>query len=182
MAFMDWLLGQNPSDVAVSPELQNLMRRRRGLSEQYQRAATGTEPTAGERAILSAGQRSQEQVAQQAQSRAAGARGFGRVIADLMAQNAATQAAQGIAGQTAEAAGRQRSADVAEARRGQLAALGEEERAQATIEEEQRRRARPGLLGPLGVLAGAGLGYLAGAPAQGAQLGGTLGQAMTRRQ
>lgn len=181
MAFVDFLLGEKPENVPVSPELRDLMRRRRGLGAQYEREATGMAPTAGERAILSAGQRSQEQVGQQIQSRAAGARGFGRVIADLMAQNAATQAAQNIAGQTVEAAGRQRGMDVAEARRGQLAALGEEERAQAMIEEEQRRRARPGVLGPLGTLAGAGLGYLAGNAAAGAQIGGTLGQAMTRR-
>lgn len=181
MAFTDFLLGQRPEDVAVSPELQDLMRRRRQVVEQYAAEASGAAPTAGEQAILSAGQRSQEQVAQQAQSRAAGARGFGRVIADLMANQAATQAAQQIAGQTAEAAGRQRGMDVAAARSGQLAALGEEERAQAMIEEEQRRRARPGLLGPLGTLAGAGVGALFGSPTAGAQLGGTLGQALTRR-
>lgn len=180
MGLRDFIFGQDPADVDLDPRLAEARKRRELLAGRYTERLGGG-PTPGELAILQGARTGAEQLGQQAQASAAGARGFSRLAAQSQANRLASTGQQRILGQAATAAGAQRAQDVAAAERG-LLQLSDADIQQMMLEEQLRQQqAKPGALGILGTLAGAGIGAMAGGPGgavQGAQFGGAMGSGL----
>lgn len=178
MGFRSFLFGQDPGDVEITdPDLLQARRTRELLRQRYEQQLAGGQ-TAGEAAIMQQARTATEQLGEAARGRAAGARGFGRLAAQAGAERSAMVGRQRLLGQAATAAGAQRAQDVAQAE-SQMLRLDQMALEQKRIEDEERKRlAKPGALGILGSLAGAGIGGLVGGPQgamQGAQFGGAAG-------
>lgn len=183
MGFMDFLLGQKTSDVELDPRFAEAQRRREALAQQFQTEALGGGPTIGEQAVLAAGQRQADEAAARVMSRAAGARGFGRLAARGDAQRIAAQQEQAIAGQAATQAALQRQQGIQSARAGLAGTIAQQEQAAIMEEEERKRRARGGFLSPILAAGGGLLGGLTGGQQgaiTGAQAGGVLGSGLAQ--
>lgn len=173
-----FVFGENPANVKLTdPNLAQAAQTREYLRKRYMQQLEGG-PTAGEQAITQAARTGAEQLEESTKGRAAGARGFARLAALSNANQAANVGKQRILGQAATAAGAQRAQDIARIE-ANLMGLGPAALQQVLLEQELRNAgARPGILGVLGMLAGAGIGAAYGDPVQGAQLGGALGSSV----
>jgi hypothetical protein len=188
----DFLLGQNPDDVELPPEVAAAKERRAGMLAELMSGGSRTAVSdAAKAAAAQAGRTQSARLVQQQESLAAGARGLGVLGARRAAMRNAALGQGDIAGQVADAStqGAVQAANADEQRR--LAQLGmaadltsADEAAALNAEEYQKRNARQGMLGTvLGTLGAAGGAYVGGP--QGAQIGGQVGYqagtAMQRR-
>lgn len=172
----DFLLGQDPSKVALPPEMQAAARAREQLMRQLQAQAIGTDVTPGQIAARQAGEVAAQQIQQAGASSAGAGRGIGRLASELAASENITQGIQGLSGQIAQAESQARAQDIARAQQGLMQLIAQQEQAGLAAQQYRQNQARPGMLPVLTTAAGAGLGGYLGGPA-GAQAGGQIGGA-----
>jgi len=114
---------------------------------------------------------------QAGQAQAAGARGFGRLAAELGGGEAVTQGLQGQTGGLAQAQAAAAAQSQAQAQQGLAALLAQQEQSAMLAEQYRQERAKKGLMPIITGLGGAALGGYLGGP-QGAQAGGQAGAAL----
>lgn len=179
----DILLGQDPNKVQLPDVFGDVAKQREQLAGQLGQTASGARETEGERAARMAGEQQREALARSIMSSAGGARGMGRLAADLGAVEGTAQAEQGLAGQLAATQAAQRAQDIQRAQQMLAGVLGQQEQSALMQQQLREQQAKPGLLPVLGGLGGGLLGMKLGGP-QGAQAGmqagGALGSGFTR--
>jgi hypothetical protein len=202
----DFLLGQDPSEVELPPELAAAQERRARIADMLLGADGGGMPAgprneaqaAAREAAALAGQTAQSKLQNAISSQAAGARGLGSLGARRNAMRQLALGSADIAGQVAEqSAGslaQAAAADVAAGQRDQAQRLaelglvadltGQSEQAALTAEEYRRQRAKKGALSELLAVGGGTLAAVAGGPqfaGTGAQIGAGVGDLFERR-
>lgn len=170
----DILLGEDPSNVALPDDVVQAQQQRRDL---ITKLMGGEKRDEAQQAVAAEGRLASERANATAQSQAAGARGFGALLARQAAMSANANAQAGIAANQAVAAQQAAAQDVGAMQRDQALAaglMGDAERSAMMAEEYRKANAKQGLL-PVGLSAAGAIagGYFGGA--QGAQAGAQLG-------
>jgi hypothetical protein len=170
----DLLLGQDPNDVKLPGEVEETQQQRRDLIAKLMGGQVRDE---AQKAVAAEGRLASERASATAQSQAAGARGFGALLARQAAQAANANAQAQISANQSVAAQQAAAQDVGAMQRDQALAaglMGDAERSAMMAEEYRKANAKQGLL-PVGLSAAGAIagGYFGGA--QGAQAGAQLG-------
>lgn len=170
----DLLLGQDPDTVALPTDVELARQQRRDLIGKLMGGAPRDE---AQKAVAAEGRLASERASATAQSQAAGARGFGALLARQAAATANANAQAQIAGNQAVAAQQAAAQDVGAMQRDQALAaglMGDAERSAMMAEEYRKANAKQGFLPTLMSGAGAALGGYLGGP-EGAKAGGQGG-------
>jgi hypothetical protein len=167
------LLGQNPDDVQLPDAVQDAQKQRADLLS----GLLSSKRDEAQKAVAAEGRLASERASATAQSQAAGARGFGALLARQAAQAANANAQAQIGAQTSVAAQQAAAQDVGAMQRDQALAaglIGQSEQSALMAEQWRKANAKKGILGELVAGAGGIIGGLAGG-APGAQAGSQLG-------
>lgn len=177
----DFLLGQDPSDVALPPELAAAQERRAALLSSLGAGNPTAAQDAARNAAKLAGSTARASLANRLQSIASSARGLGALGARREALRRTALGEAEIAGRVAEGAANAEAAAVAQDQSRRLAEIGmaadlvsQEEQAALAADDYRRRNARKGTLGQLAGISGGIAGGIAGGPA-GAKAGAEIG-------
>jgi hypothetical protein len=170
----DFLLGEDPDNVKLPTDVELAQQQRRDL---ISKLMGGTVRDEAQKAVAAEGRLASERASATAQSQAAGARGFGALLARQASQMANANAQAQIGAQQSVATQQAAAQDVGSMQRDQALAaglMGDAEQSALMAEEYRKKNARQGLLPILGTAVGGVLGGMAGGP-QGAQTGAQLG-------
>lgn len=170
----DLFLGQNPDDVQLPPEVAAAQKQRADLLSGL---LNGKPRREAQDAVAAEGRLASERASATAQSQAAGARGFGALLARQAAQSANANSQAQISANQAVAAQQAAAQDVGSMQRDQALAaglIGQSEQSALMAEQWRKANAKKGILGELAAGAGGIVGGLAGG-APGAQAGAQLG-------
>lgn len=170
----DFLLGQDPDSVKLPTDVELAQQQRRDL---IAKLMGGQQRDEAQKAVAAEGRLASERASATAQSQAAGARGFGALLARQAAAMANANAQAQIGAQQGVAAQQAAAQDVGAMQRDQALAaglMGQAEQSAMMAEEYKKQNAEQGMLAPLGAAAGGIFGGLFGGP-QGAQAGAQLG-------
>lgn len=170
----DILLGEDPDKVALPTDVAIAQQQRRDLISKLMGGQVRDE---AQKAVAAEGRLASERASATAQSQAAGARGFGALLARQAAQMANANAQAQIAANQAVAAQQAAAQDVGAMQRDQALAagiMGDAEQSALMAEEWRKKNAKQGLLPTLMSAGGAAIGGIHGGP-QGAQAGAQLG-------
>jgi hypothetical protein len=175
------LVGQDPNDVKVPPEVAAAQARRQQLVDMaLGGSATASQDAAREAASL-AGRTARTDLANRLQSAAAGARGLGALGARREAMRRTALGEADIAGRVAEGSANAVANAVGQDAARRLQQIGtaaelltDQERAALEAEEYRKKNARKGVAGEVGAIVGTIGGGIVGGPA-GAKTGGEIG-------
>lgn len=174
----NFLLGEDPDNVALPPDVLAAQQQRRDLIGKLMGGAPRDE---AQKAVAAEGRLASQRASATAQSQAAGARGFGALLARQASAMANANAQAQIGAQQSVAAQQAAAQDVGTMQRDQALAaglMGQSEQSAMMAEEYRRKKASPGFLGTLGAAGGAIIGGMYGGP-QGAAIGGKLGSELS---
>jgi hypothetical protein len=186
----DFLLGQDPDDVALPPALVAAQERRAGLLSRLGAGSPTASQDAARDAAQLAGRTARTELANRLQSIASSARGLGALGARREALRRTALGEADIAGRVAEGAANAMASAVGQDEQRRLAEIGmaadlvsQEEQAALAAEDYRRKNARKGMAGTLGGIAGGIGGGIVGGPAgskAGADIGYGVGTAFQR--
>lgn len=169
----DLFLGQNPDDVQLPPEVAAAQKQRADLLS----GLLSSKRDEAQKAVAAEGALASQRASATAQSQAAGARGFGALLARQAAASANANAQAQIGAQTSVAAQQAAAQDVGSMQRDQALAaglIGQSEQSALMAEQWRKQNAKKGIFGEVLSGVGGAIGGLAGGP-QGAQAGAQLG-------